>query len=100
MKTTHSFIALASVLGLTFSLPLYAGPVTSKNPNHSQTQTFMKGGMDHCPMASQGMMGGHMAMMGQRMGSMNPHGIHRGTTPAETAPTTDTSGGSSVHDDL
>ena len=98
MKTTHSFIALASVLGLAFSLPLYAGPVTGhpitgKNLNHSQTQTFMEGGMDHCPMASQGMMSGHMAMMGQRMGSMNAHGIHRGATPAETVSTTDTSGG-------
>lgn len=94
MKFTRSSIALASVLGLVFSVPLSAHPATSKNLTHG------RGGMEHCPMAAEGMMDGHMAMMGQGMGQTNPHGTHGRLAPSATAPTTDATGSSSEHGGL
>lgn len=100
MKFTRSSIALASVLGLVFSVPLYAHPATSKNLTHGRAHTLARSGMEHCPMAAEGMMDGHMAMMGQGMDQMNPHGTHGRPAPSATDPTTDATGSSSEHSGL
>lgn len=100
MKITRSLIALASVLGLVFSAPLSAHPATSKNLTHGRAHTLTRGGMEHCPMARQGMMDEHTAMMGHGMGQMNPHGTHGRSAPSAIDPTKDATGSSSEHGGL